>query len=167
LKKKLIAPVYNTDPYCLNENCGGNFSSEMIRKAGSMGGIIGGRKIHELKLGIHGFSKEEIINNAKKGGRVGSKVSNSIKWKCTDTGYTSTAGGLTCYQNKRGIDTSNRIKVDGPRSWEITFEDGRVIVINKSLKSWAEENGYKYYNLINVKTGKSLNHRGITKIVSF
>jgi hypothetical protein len=42
------------------------------------------------------------------------------------------------YQNKRGIDTSKRIKVDGPRGWEITFEDGRVIVTTQTLKDMVQ-----------------------------
>jgi hypothetical protein len=130
---------------------------------GKKSGKIAGNKHKKNKTGVCGRSPEKMSEDGKKGG----KTTSSQKWQCTETGYVSHAGGLTYYQNKRGIDTSNRIKVDGPKSWEITFEDGRVIVITIPLKAWGEENGYKYYNLINVKTGKSLNHRGITKIVSF
>jgi hypothetical protein len=83
----------------------------------------------------------------------------------TETGYVSHAVGLTYYQNKRGIDTSKRIKVDGPRSWEITFEDGSVIVIAQSLKDWAKENGYSYNCLRKVREGETKNHKGIIKVV--
>lgn len=46
------------------------------------------------------------------------------------------------------------------RTWKITFDNGEVIVV-RCLKLWARENGYKYFNLINVKSGNTLNHRGI------
>jgi len=35
-----------------------------------------------------------------------------VKWMCTVTGKVSTAGPLTCYQRARGIDPSNRIKLE-------------------------------------------------------
>ena len=38
------------------------------------------------------------------------KVS-SQRWQCTVTGYISTPGPLSLYQKKRGIDTSNRIRL--------------------------------------------------------
>jgi hypothetical protein len=164
-EQNLIKPVFNNDPLCLNENCGGLASFKMIKENGSKGGKIGGRIIHELNLGIHGLTEEQMVKNARKGGKAGSLVSNSIKWKCIVTGYVSTSGGLSVYQKSRGIDTSNRIKVDGSRIWEITFDYGKVIVVTGSLSKWATENGYRYYNLINVRTGKSLNHKGIIKVV--
>jgi hypothetical protein len=259
----LIAPVYNTDPLCLNEHCGGFYSLESCRKAGQIGGKITYKKgigVHALTteeriqigknnytqgVGIHGMSREERIENSKKGGKIagnknkenktgvcgqslekmrengkkggpkGGKTSyekgsgiygrskeqhsedsrkagktsyekgvgfhafskeerievgkevSSQKWQCTETGYISTAGGLTYYQKARGIDTSKRIKVDSPRAWEITFEDGKVIVTYQTLKDWAKENGYSYYCLLNVRKCRVKNHKGIIKVVPF
>jgi hypothetical protein len=110
-----------------------------------------GNKHKENKTGVCGLSLEERSEAGKKGG----KASTSKKWQCTETGYTSTAGGLARYQNKRGID------------WEITFEDGRVIVTYQTIKDWAEENGYSYSSLLHVRGGKVKNHKGIIKVVSF
>ena len=155
---------------------------------GRKGGKIGGNKTKENKTGVFGLSPEEKSEAGKKGGKIGgnktkenktgifarspekmrevSKRNNAQKWQCTETGYVSNSGGLTCYQNKRRIDTSKRIKVDGPRGWEITFEDGRVIVITQSLKTWAEENEYSYRCLLDVRRGKTKKHKDIIKVVS-
>lgn len=128
---------------------------------GAKGGKIGGNKNKENKTGICGLSLEELSEAGKKGG----KTTSSQKWKCTETGYVSHASGLTSYQNKRGIDTSKRIKVDGPKSWEITFEDGRVIVTTQTLKAWSKENGYSYNGVIKVRGGQYSSYKGIIKVV--
>jgi hypothetical protein len=138
-------------------------SPEKMSEDGKKSGKIAGNKHKKNKTGVCGQSPEKMRENGKKGG----KTTSSQKWQCTETGYVSHAGGLTYYQNKRGIDTSNRIKVDGPKSWEITFEDGGVVVTYQTLKEWAKENEYSYAGLRNVREGKVRNHRGITKIVSF
>jgi hypothetical protein len=136
-------------------------SPEKMSEDGKKGGIICGRITYEKGIGVHGRSPEKMSEDGKKGG----KALASQKWQCTETGYTSTAGGLTSYQKAKGIDTSNRIKVDGPRIWEITFEDGRVIIITIPLKAWAEENSYNSDCLYKVKKGKNKNHKGVIKIV--
>lgn len=59
----LIKPVYNIDPLCLNEHCGGRLSLD-ARKSG---GKIAGQKSYELGLGIHSLTDEERIENGKKG----------------------------------------------------------------------------------------------------
>ena len=64
VEQRLIKPVFNTDKWCLNESCAGTLTIEQTRKAGRKGG----KKIAELKLGIHSLTKEETIENAKKGG---------------------------------------------------------------------------------------------------
>ena len=140
--------------------CG--LSLEERIKAGSKGGKIGGNKNKENKTGFFRMTSEEKSEASKKA----AKVTNSQKWQCTETGYVSHAGGLTRYQNKRGIDTSKRIKVDGPRRWEITFEDGRVIVTYQTLKDWAEEKGYNYSCLLGIRRGKNRSHKDIIKVVS-
>jgi hypothetical protein len=143
--------------------------SEDGKKGGKKGGKIAGNKHKENKTGIFGRSPEKMSEDGRKAGEIGGlkggKTTSSQKWQCTETGYVSTAGGLTFYQNKRGIDTSNRIKVDGPRSWEITFKDGRVIVTTQALKDWAKENEYSYQCFLKVREGKVNNHKGIVKVV--
>jgi hypothetical protein len=86
-----------------------------------------GQKNYELGVGIHALtrkeksecgkkgyeaslanlSKEEKIENCKKA----AKLTNSQVWECTDTGFRSAPGPLTRYQKARGIDTSNRIRI--------------------------------------------------------
>jgi hypothetical protein len=84
VEKRLIKPVYNTDKWCLNRNCGGLISLKILRESGrkvgtnygSEGGKIGGKisgKINgkylkENKLGIFSLTEEEKIENCKKGG---------------------------------------------------------------------------------------------------
>jgi hypothetical protein len=149
--------------------CGLSF--EERSKNGKKAGKIGGNKTKENKTGFFGRSPEKHSEDSKKAGKIGGlkggKTTTSQKWQCTETGYVSNAAGLTRYQKARGIDASNRIKVDGPRAWEITFEDGKVIVTYQTLKEWAKENGYSYDCLIKVREGKTKNHRGIIKVVAF
>jgi len=66
-----------------------------------------GQKHYENGTAIFSLTREELSENGKKGG----KKTNTQKWKCTVTGYISTPGGLSGYQKARGIDTSNRIRI--------------------------------------------------------
>lgn len=83
-------------------------TKEQLSANGKKGGVISGKKQYELGIGLHGKSKEERKQYASNAGKVGA----NIKWKCTETGYISNAGGLSSYQNKRGIDTTKRVKLD-------------------------------------------------------
>jgi hypothetical protein len=144
------------------------WSKEQYRENGRKSG----NKTKENKTGLFGRSPEKHSEDSKRGGKIGGsrggkiggKTTSSQKWQCTETKYVSTASGLTKYQNKRGIDTSNRIKLNGPKNWEITFNCGEVIIVN-CIKTWAKENGYSYYCLLDVRKGKNRNHRGIIKVV--
>ena len=62
-----------------------------------------GKKCYELGVGIHARTKEQMI-------RDGRKVS-SQRWICLETGFITNAGNLTKYQNKRGIETSKRVRI--------------------------------------------------------
>ena len=46
------------------------------------------------------------------GGKIGGRVTSSQRWKCLVTGHISNAGSLTLYQRARGIDTSQRVRVE-------------------------------------------------------
>jgi general stress protein YciG len=105
------------------ENGLSNQSKDELSELGKKGGKIGGKNSKELGVGIHGLTKEELSDAGKKGYEKGlhlltteqlrenAKKVNSQVWQCTVTGYQTTAGALSSYQNKRGIDTSNRIRV--------------------------------------------------------
>ena len=74
-----------------------------------------GKKSYELGAGIHSLTKEQRIENGKKygskAGKIGSTKTNSQKWMCLETGYTTNSGALTRYQKARGIDTSRRMRL--------------------------------------------------------
>jgi hypothetical protein len=92
VEKRLIKPFFNTDKWCLNENCGGFISLEVCKKAGSKGGqksyenLSGffslpeeqrrqirkkaGQKSYENSSGIHGLNSEQRSESGKKGGRT-------------------------------------------------------------------------------------------------
>jgi hypothetical protein len=72
-------------------------------KGGSIGGKKGGKKNRENNLGIFSLTREQRSENSKK--------MLSQKWKCMETGYISNPSGLSKYQNTRGIDTKNRIRI--------------------------------------------------------
>tara|TARA_R110000868_G_C10716045_1_gene750376 strand:- start:9 stop:842 length:834 start_codon:yes stop_codon:yes gene_type:complete len=73
IEKRIIKPVYNTDKWCLNENCGGIFSIQHQSNAGKIGGKkggkIGGKKAKKLGVGIHGRTKDQMTEDGIKGGK--------------------------------------------------------------------------------------------------
>jgi len=88
IEQRLIRPVYNTDKWCLNENCGGIVSLNICRMTGTItyingSGIhaqtpeerkeiakLGGKTAYELGVGVHGRSKDQMIQDSKKAGRT-------------------------------------------------------------------------------------------------
>jgi hypothetical protein len=66
-----------------------------------------GAKTRDLKVGIFSLTSRELSVN----GRKGSKITNSQKWMCLETGYIANPGNLAKYQKRRGIDTSKRKRV--------------------------------------------------------
>ena len=76
--------------------------------AGKIGGKKGGKKSKELGRGIFALTKEQRSENSKKS----VQKTNSQKWMCLETGFITNAGSLTRYQKKRGIDTTNRIRIE-------------------------------------------------------
>ena len=71
----------------------------------------GGKKVYEEGIGIHGMTSEALFEARKEGGKKGARKQHTQKWQCTETRYISTPCGLSSYQKARGIDTSNRIRV--------------------------------------------------------
>ncbi len=67
VEKRLIKPFYNTDKWCLNEHCGGEFSIEHQKRAGKNGG----NRVKELGIGIHSLTSQEKGENAKKAKELG------------------------------------------------------------------------------------------------
>lgn len=74
VEKSIIKEFMNTDSWCLNANYGGLISREAMIKGGKMGG----KKAYELGVGVHGLSKDERVENGKKYGKMGGKISGKI-----------------------------------------------------------------------------------------
>jgi len=125
IEGRLIKPVFNTDKWCLNVNCNGKISLK-YRKLAT-------KRAKELGVGVYGFTKEQRIENGKKGGqklkqnkigifsltpeqkgengKKGSLTTNSQKWMCLETGHITNSGALSMYQRARNIDTSKRTRI--------------------------------------------------------
>lgn len=189
VEKRLIRPVYNSDPYCLNESCGGRVSLSIVRNNGranvegkkgiwsltdeekkvirSKGGIAlankrkeedydayvnlmsemgkkggatsaGGKASYEKKVGVFALTKEQQIENGRRGGSIAGRITKergtgifsiakeqqiengrsggtktqTQRWKCLVTGHISNPASLARYQKARGIDTSMRVRLE-------------------------------------------------------
>jgi len=82
-------------------------TKEQMIQDGRKGGKVTGKKHKENKTGVCGRSKEKMTEDGKKGGKI---VCSQV-WECTITKHRSNPGGLSTYQKARGIDTSNRIRI--------------------------------------------------------
>ena len=138
IEKRIIKQFYNKDKWCLNENCGGKFSLKHQKEAAKKSGLshkqngtgffkltkkerselskkcgrMGGNRTKELGVGIFSLTPEERSQNSKKSGKIASRTTNAQKWMCLETGHISTPGGLSRFQNKRGIDTTKRKRIE-------------------------------------------------------
>jgi hypothetical protein len=84
-------------------------------------GKIAGEKSRNEKTGIFNPDNSEKVAQGKleglkkcweKPGPRGSHKTLAMRFQCTVTGYISNPTGLSSYQRARGIDTSNRVKLD-------------------------------------------------------
>jgi hypothetical protein len=136
IENRLIKPFLN-DPYCLNERCSNFYSLRILRDAGKKSSKKNNEIMRELNKGIFALTVEQRSENGKIGGKKAGeqngkrnkeyklgicgltiderkenvKITNSQKWMCVQTGYVSTAAGVVSYQKRRGIDTTNRIRI--------------------------------------------------------
>lgn len=111
---RLIKPVFNTDKWCLNKNAGGKISIEISKR-------IAQNNIKN-KIGIFSLTKEQIIENAKKGAEA-------------------------CRKNKTGIfalSIEKRIEI-GKKNYEHSVG---IHALNSQQKSQAgKKGGKKTYEL--------------------
>lgn len=84
IEDRLIRPFYQTDKWCLNENCGGLISLKILRESGKKAyknslllmtteerkknGKKGGKKSKELGVGVHKFTTEQRSEIGRKSG---------------------------------------------------------------------------------------------------
>ena len=69
VETRIVKQFYNTDNWCLNENCGGNISLEVLRATGIKNGKKQGKINFENKIGFFAITKEERIEIGKKSGK--------------------------------------------------------------------------------------------------
>ena len=68
VEDRLIRPFFNTDKWCLNENCGGKISLEVLRETGLKNGKKQGKINVENKLGFFAITKKERSEIGKRSG---------------------------------------------------------------------------------------------------
>jgi hypothetical protein len=68
VEKRVIAPFYTTDRWCLNESCGGKISLQVLIENGKKMGKINGKRHKENGTGFFSLSIEQRIENGKKRG---------------------------------------------------------------------------------------------------
>jgi len=87
IENRLIKPFYNSDKWCLNENCNGILSLKILKKAGKKSAethknnntglynvplykrIESGKRAYELGVGVHSRTKEQMSEDGKKGAK--------------------------------------------------------------------------------------------------
>jgi hypothetical protein len=126
IESRLIKPVFNTDKWCLNENCGGIMSLPQKSRAGKMGG----QKTYEMGVGVHGRTKEQIIEDSKIGGKIGGKISGKLTYELgigifgmskEEKSEAGKRGSATIKKNKTGIfgATKEQLSQYGRKSYEL------------------------------------------------
>jgi hypothetical protein len=81
------------------------------RRAAESGQLALAReKVHKPTQLAEARSHRDTQEHSDWGKTLASKT-NSVRWRCLDTGHVSTAGPLTIYQTRRGIDPSLREKL--------------------------------------------------------
>jgi len=149
IEKELIRPVYQTDKWCLNENCGGKISIKIAELSGKRNYELGigifGRTYEEMsnqgkinetrtfieKTGIHSLSSEEIQINAILGGEKSRNLKLGIHG-LTDEQQSENArkAGTISYQNNKYLKRGFLNLPDEVRS-EISKNNGKTAFENK------------------------------------
>jgi hypothetical protein len=144
VEKRLIKPFYNADKCCLNAHCAGVIALKILREVGKMN--------YKNKLGVHGQSKEQMIENGSKTGKMNAENKTGIcgrsKEKMTEDGKKGgkiggKIAGKIQYENKIGIHgrTKEQMIEDGRRCGYRTYELG--IGVHGQSKEQMIENSRK------------------------
>jgi hypothetical protein len=125
IEGRLIKPFYNTDKWCLNESCSGNFSLETRRK--------NGKNLYKNKNACFSLTPKERSNLSK---RIGQKVYKEGKGIHSLTTEEKRKIGKKCYENGTGCHslTTEELKKIGQKIYEegkgihsLTIEEKRDI----------------------------------------
>jgi hypothetical protein len=163
VETRLIRPFYNTDKWCLNENCGGYFSLNTLSIGGNKGGQrakelgvgffamseeekyqarskgakrgIGGKKTKELGVGVCGLTQEQRINAGRKGGEISVELKLGIHGRSPEK--------MIEDSREAGKKGGNKAKELGLGICGLTPEQRRVIVKKTNCQKWkCCETGY-------------------------
>ena len=140
VENRLIKPFLN-DPLCLNEMCGGTYSTEILRKNGK----LGGNKSKELGVGISSFTLEQRIENSKKGAEKTKELGAGIHAMTTEErrriakeNEKNKIGIFALTPEERSFNSSRSGKISG----KVCFQKGSGIFgMNPSDKKEAERKG--------------------------
>ena len=137
---RLIRPVFNTDKWCLNENCLGIYSLEQKSKAGK----IGGKKILEMGIGIFGRTKEERYETAKISGTKTYQLGIGVHSLSPDEKKEcGSKGGKKTYELGIGVHGRNKNQriEDSKKGGELAYELG--VGVHARSKEKMTEDGRK------------------------
>ena len=169
VEKRLIKPVYNVDKWCLNASVAGVYdrSKEKMIKYGRKSAETHKRN----KTGAFDPEKRMSSNGGKIAGRKNvesghlEEISN-LKYICTETGFISSASGLTYYQINRGIDKSKRrlltqeeYREKTKREFTVISPEGKIYKDNDIDKFCKEHKLFKPL-FVEMLNGKKVSHRG-------
>lgn len=129
IEKRLIYPVFNTDPYCLNESCGGRISLKIAREVGL--------RHKENGTGIFSLTHEERVEIGKR----------TVKQhKETGTGfYKFTEEERKEIARKSGLKTGKENYEKGLGIGGMTLEERREA--NKKAMKTQEENKVGFWGM--------------------
>ena len=99
IEQRIIRPFYNDDKWCLNENCGGVISFDILSKSGK----LGGQKVYEEGKGIHARTKEEMVENGRKtGNKMYGEMKGIFAMSPEERSEISRKSGKKIYEEKKG-----------------------------------------------------------------
>ena len=167
VEQRLIRPVFNTDKWCLNENCGGFISMDLYRKIGKKTAEIHRRN----KTGPFDPEKKISRNGGLKSGKMNVESGHlqnisELKYICLETGFISSARGLSVYQTKRKIDVSKRRLLTSEEYREKTKRQFTVVYKNSeiytgdNIDEFCKEHKLHKPLFVNLLNGVKISHEG-------
>jgi hypothetical protein len=136
VEKRLIRPVFNTDKWCLNENCGGVISLDTMRKTGKRNGT----KLYEEGRGIHALTSEEKRERA-------TKLYKNKKGIHAQTNEEKREFGKRTYQMGVGVHafTKEQLSENGKRTRELGI--GIYALTTEQRRENGKKSGKKCYEM--------------------
>jgi hypothetical protein len=168
VEKRLIKPFYRKDQYCLNAGCSDFYLSKQERiKAGKKSA-----KTHR-KNKTGAFDPEKKLQSI--GGKIAGKMNvesghlqeiSGLKYICLETGFISSARGLSVYQRKRNINLSKRrllteeeYREKTKRLFTVVSSTGEVFT-DDDIDKFCKEHNLAKSLFVDLLDGKKISHMG-------